>query len=202
LKDIVLSARYWQREYKKTHHIGITTNSIFTEEVYTKWESMSHNERLALLESYAIQIGEILGDGMPIVHTITDNTNKKPSALGSAGVFSDNGHMVYKRDGTITLNAKFFNDNSIGFSLDKAIFVVLHEVRHQYQGAVAIEEREIVSQNPGVYPISPLVDVPSQLAFNWMDYRNYDPRDKNDLSKYWQHPIEIDARAFAGLSVV
>jgi len=202
LKDTLEEAIYWQHEYEKAHKIHEIVEATFTEQVRADWKDMSPEERLALLEGYARKIGIVYGDGTPLINTVIDNPNLDPSVYGNAPWNLSNDKQVSDRYGIMNINTKFFNENSLDFSLDHAISTVTHEARHQYQYAVSLDAQGIVSQQPGVSATTPPVKVPSQLSTDWTDQSGYyDANGDIDKLKYWDQPIEIDARAFAGLSV-
>jgi hypothetical protein len=101
------------------------------------------------------------------------------------------------RDGVVYVNPQYGED-SMEFSLDHAISSVTHESRHQYQQAVVMNENGIVPVPNDLPAITPPTDIPSSLPTEWGDQRGYDSTATAGI--YWDHPMELDARAFAGLS--
>jgi hypothetical protein len=181
-------ALYWQREYKKAHIINQIIKEMFTDEVRTDWKKMNSEERLAILEQYARRIGRVMGDGVEIVSSV----NYDPETTGgnvTTWYDRDTGTLV-DREGKVNI-ATYYGKNIYGYSLDAALEAVTHEVRHEYQAAVKLDSQSIISTNDGVNAITPVIPVPKSLIKDW-----------NDRSiEYFERPIEIDARAFAGLGM-
>jgi|GEM_PF-6060172 len=196
LKDTLEAAIYWQHEYEKAHKIHEIIEATFTEQVRADWKDMSPEERLALLEDYAKKIGVVYGDNVSIVTSVKYDPNGYPY-YGYTNHYSDQNGIVKDRDGVLYINPQF-GEGDNNFSFDHAISTITHEARHQYQLAVSLEAQEITtSQHPNISTITPPVPVPSQLSSDWADFSTYTVGDAN----YWEQSTEIDARAFAGLSV-
>jgi hypothetical protein len=199
LKDVVGDALYWQHEYEKAHQINQIMNAVFTDKIRADWEAMDAEERRLILERYAIGIGAVYGDGVNII-TGVNYDPRGGSAYGYVNSFQDENHIVVDRDGILYINIQYWQDSS-EFSLDHAISTITHEARHQYQQAVSLDTQGIQSDRADVSSINPPIDTPSRLAMDWSDLNSYNSENRNDPSSYWLQPIEIDARAFAGLSV-
>jgi hypothetical protein len=194
-QNILNSALFWQLEYEKAHVINKIKHKVFNDKVRSDWENMSPDERMGYLEEYAKRIGYYMGEGTDL---ITEVICDPETPLGAVNGYYDENEIEYDRDGKIFLNSGFFNGNS--FPIDLIISVVTHEVRHQFQTAIVIDSRRIVSKQDGVRHVLLTVRAPNELVRNWSDFSNYDnPGNEKDPSFFWQHPVEYDANSYTGL---
>jgi len=175
LQQDIIEARYWDEEFVKSRDCAKAAEAIFTPDVRANWETMTADDRTALLAQYAEQVGVIMGEGNDIIGSFL------PDITGN-GYGSNNGL------GTVRINELFVTGNVLQFDLDKAIETVTHEVRHQEQS-----ESYISGESIAVSPYNP----PVNLIEEW---RKPYPNPTTNYTEYFAHAKERDARGFAALA--
>ena len=106
-----------------------------------------------------------------------EGTHITPDDIGFCNGFG----VSYNVSG-IGINEAFIYEPTGNYSLDKLIDTTTHEMRHQYQDAAV--------ENPDKY------GVPDGVYEEWT--QKY--IDSGKYTKYYQQPIEADAKAYAALS--
>lgn len=185
LKDVMDDARFWAEEFEKAEVISAIQRK-FIEDHAAEWDNLSRDERIELIEEYAIAVGRALDEkhfydffrGDPIARDVIwglEDPGYTPNLADSWG-------WTYpsRRDGLIYINDNFATGNPPNNDLNMLLNTVTHETRHQYQNQVVHDTGRF--------------DTPSSLVGRF-------DRDNaiNTNERYWRRPVEIDARGFAAL---
>lgn len=174
LKDAITEARFWEEEYRISDECQRLAEEVFTRQVRDNWDTMTEDERKAIIQDYVNRISNAL---------FGENTTVKFDASGYG--FSSPGFLGIGRQ--ISINLDFVSNPEKNFSIDKVMDTLTHEMRHQYQSQV---KGNLFNK----YGVS------DELKSQWnAPYISYDPK-KNNYNAYYAQEVERDARAYAALS--
>lgn len=184
LKDAIADARFWAEEFEKAEVIS-AIQQRFYEEHADEWDSLSKDERIELLEEYAIEIGRVLDEkqwyeffrGNEILSDVRWHSENPESGSPTAFGYT----YSARRDGIIYINDDFATGNPPKYDFSKVINTVTHETRHQYQNQVVHNTERF--------------DTPSSIVSRL----DRDNAINTGSPTYWEKPIEVDARGFAAL---
>jgi hypothetical protein len=180
----IAEAKYWIAEFEKAEDIHLLAQD-FIDKNERDWPSKTPEERKALLQEYAISAGEVMdnpkwydffGFHKPIVRAVAW-ISEDPNAGGSTTAYGYT--YAQSRNGIVYLNDSFGTGDPAEFDMHKALNTVTHETRHQYQAAADVDTTRY--------------NTPESLSEAWFNSKYKD---------YWKKPIEVDARAFAGLATI
>lgn len=180
LKEALKEAKFWEKEFEKAREIEAIAQTFY-DKYSAQWDSMTQAEQIDALKKYSTQISDIMDARKwyePFrKHIVFDVqwATQDTYGSGSSGAY---GYTYSSQPGIIYINDSFGTGNPPQFDLQKLINTVTHETRHQYQ-------TEAVN-NPDRF------NVPTNMQTDWSSR----PID------YWTRPIEIDARAFAGMAAI
>ncbi len=176
LSDAIYDAKFWAKEFDKAHEAQKLSEEFLAKNE-KDWETKTPDEKQKLLEEYAIQLGEIYGEGKkgtPIVTSVmwsSQDTDSRAGKMKNAWGYTysfDN-----PRTGVIFIKDTYGINDPVSNDIHHALNTVTHEARHQYQSAAF--------DDPSGY------GTPADISTDWQDWS------KN----YWVRPMEIDARAMS-----
>lgn len=187
LIECIEVANYWADQFDKSEKIQ-TIAEEYMELYNEKWKEYSEEEKLSIINKYAIDIGTILNEKgkkrtkqakIQVDWNVNNpdyvNDENSKYERGKTGAIEVTGEV----NGMIYINYEWTNKSSTGFEM--ILNVVTHEVRHTYQGQVFYTQQKW--------------DVPESIANKWSF-------DKEAETDYWRRYWEIDARGFAAISEV
>ncbi|MGL4696956.1 hypothetical protein [Enterococcus larvae] len=185
LDQDIQEARFWKDEFIKADECKKIAEEIFTPEVRKNWENMSPEERKKIIEEYADRIGSVFGNG----NSIFDDLVYYKGNDGDYGYNSSWGSRKWlfwtERNHETGINDKFVENPIKNYSIDKIIDTTTHELRHAYQ--------DEVKNDPDKY------NAPQSVIDDWSaPYIKSDT--KLGYDKYYNQPVEEDAKAFAALA--
>jgi len=176
LNEIIDDANYWAHEFEKAGEIR-DLHEEFLNTYAADWGTMTEDQRKEALNTYAKNIGKIMGNGKSIASRIRCYTPANSYEQGRHIPFPIvDGHKVC-----------ISNEHLKSASLKEILNTVTHECRHRQQ---SVETNIILGSN-------------NERENEWKEgFRDYFRGFINKKYKmdYWNNAIEIDARAFAGLS--
>ena len=182
LLDILNEARFWAREFENASAIR-EIQEAFINDHAAQWDNLSGDERLALMNEYAIAVGRVMDKrgfwdwfrGNPIAREVRWFSQDPNDPNLPPGIILGYIHPV--GDGIIYMHDAFAVGDLSIFDLNQALNTLTHEVRHQYHIQAVNDSKRFNS---------------ASVVSIWdLDNQGED---------YWIRPIEIDARAFAALS--
>lgn len=178
LDQDIQEARFWKDEFIKAEECKKVAEEIFTPEVRANWNSMTAEERKAIIEKYVNQLSEVLGDGSKI----HDKIDYDAEGYGYA---SSPYTVLFWEFGsrTVSINPDCVDNPQKNYSVDKVIDTLTHETRHIYQYEVC--------EDPEKY------NAPDLVVDDWSaEYID----SEDNYRQYYHQSVEEDAKAFAALA--
>lgn len=180
-------ADYWAQQFEEAAQIRVIAKQ-YTDLYEEGWKELTADEKLVILNNYALEIGEVLDEKRwyefwghkPIVvsvdwdvndpnYNIKDNENEDEVAGYSAPL---------SRNGCIYINYEAKENESL-YDFSFLLDIVTHETRHLYQGQAKLDMEKF--------------GLPNIIGNEW----NFVIKTEDD---YWLRKWEVDARAFAAIT--
>lgn len=177
MKKTIKAAKFWDKEFDKADKIQVVARE-FIDTNASVWKELTAEERRELLTDYCIKIGLIMDENETQDSSRGLKVGKNVEWISES--FSKNSDaygLTYSMffDGIVFLNDKFGESEPRYFDIYNAVNIVTHETRHHFQQVSYTEFKRY--------------DMPIDIVIDL----------KSKSESYWRKPIEIDARAFAGL---
>lgn len=181
LVEVFETADYWARQYELAAEIREIHNE-YIEAYANEWVTLPADKRLSILNEYAVKVGKVIDERNWFTRLFSHELISKVEwSINDPNYNSESTAYAYtrslSRDGKIYINSDAIT-NTTKYDLEFLLNTVTHETRHQYQGQAKYRPKTF--------------EIPTTITDNWL----------HDYSiEYYIRPWEIDARAFAALSL-